>query len=174
MEWNKIKEVLHIKSDWMDLYVEMWKKGNESIEYWRISKKDSLIVIGLQGGRLILPRPDFRVGVSEVTLDFAGGRVEDHSENGLKITALKIAHRELGLEKEYVKEIDLLDAKGKYVNSSFNDQKIYVALIHINEQVIINKECKVFGIKQLALLYEQLKCMQCAYALELFERNYNG
>ncbi|WP_228040136.1 hypothetical protein [Nodosilinea sp. LEGE 07088] len=42
------------------------------LEYWRVEKADSVIILPLQNQRLILPPHTYRPGMGKLTLDFQG------------------------------------------------------------------------------------------------------
>ena len=64
------------------------------LEYWRVERAHSLIVLPLLESRLrlLLPEPMYRPGVGTATLDFPRGRVAPTPP--LDIAARQILHRE--------------------------------------------------------------------------------
>ncbi len=71
---------LEFHSRWLTLIGEHWlDTQGQALEYWRIEKTDSVIVLPIQVDDLaqphiLLPPASFRPGVGQVTLDFPGGR----------------------------------------------------------------------------------------------------
>lgn len=167
-KWKKIDEIVHIHSKWLDLYCETWDVGSGDIcEYWRVEKADSVIVVSMYEDQFILPKPIFRPGVGEATLDFPGGRISDRSEKGLMESAKLIIEKELGARKENITKIEVLDAVGKYINSAFSRQRVFVAYAVIDEISTIN-EFVLYRKDKAAQLFEELNCLQCFYALTRF------
>ena len=74
--WRVVKKVLTFDNIWLDLISEKLEdhQGN-IIDYWRVEKADSVIVIVIYQNYFILPSPMYRHGIGEETLDFAGGRI---------------------------------------------------------------------------------------------------
>jgi len=167
-KWNKIDEIVHIHSKWLDLYCETWDvSSGEIYEYWRVEKADSIIVVSMYKEQFILPKPMFRPGIGGSTLDFPGGRVVESSEKGLKERARHILVNELSVNEDYISRIEVLDGVGKYINSSFNNQRVFVVYAEIDE---ISKEDEyvLYEKGEVDQLLEELNCMQCSYALMRF------
>ncbi|MFZ0172926.1 MAG: hypothetical protein WAL04_14680, partial [Acidimicrobiales bacterium] len=88
--------MVEVRSPWLSLIGERLRDGSgQELEYWRVEKPDSLLVVTLHRGRLILPPPSYRPGVGRVTLDLAGGRLLDPGR--VAETAVEIARREFSL-----------------------------------------------------------------------------
>lgn len=167
-KWKKNDEIIHIHSKWLDLYCETWDVGSGAIcEYWRVEKADSVIVVSMYEEQFILPKPMFRPGVGRNTLDFPGGRVVDSSEKGLKERAKNILVNELNVNKDNISRIEVLDGVGKYINSSFNSQRVFVVYAEIKK---ISKSDNFVSFKRenVDQLLKELSCLQCSYALMQF------
>jgi len=78
--WLLLSQMVEVRSPWLSVIGERLRDatGRER-EYWRVEKPDSLLVITIQDGRLLLPARSYRPGVGRTTLDFAGGRLQDPS-----------------------------------------------------------------------------------------------
>jgi hypothetical protein len=78
--WQVLSRMVEVRTPWMSMIGERWREGaGRELEYWRVEKPDSLLVVTVHDGRLIAPVRAFRPGVGRTTLDFAGGRLDDPS-----------------------------------------------------------------------------------------------
>lgn len=173
-KWNKIKEIFHVKSKWLSLFCEEWKTDEgELLEYWRIEKADSLIVIPQFDNQFVLPQPIFRPGVNKATLDFPGGRLEGNSDPKTLIErARNILCDELRITDNQIKDIKLIDRTGKIINSSFNSQKLFIVSTKLQNLSLITKKRLIFFKQEdSGILLEELECMQCSYALMYYLMN---
>lgn len=169
-KWNKKDEIVHIHSKWLDLYCESWSsESGNSCEYWRVEKADSLIVITTHENDYILPKPMFRPGVGEATLDFPGGRISTRNKNSLILSAEQILKKELNISKGNIANLKILDNVGKNINSSFNNQRLYVAYAEIKNLSEIDDYIS-YGKDKVNLLKNDLSCLQCSYALMLLNK----
>jgi len=82
--WQVRDRFLELHSRWMTLIGEhLQNQRGEILEYWRIEKVDSVIVLPIQGDLILLPSPSYRPGIGQMSLDFPGGRDQkDKSRNG--------------------------------------------------------------------------------------------
>jgi len=65
-----------IDSPWVKLLGERWiDDQGQALEYWRVEKAHSVIVLTIRQGNLLLPHAQFRPGAGRATLDFPGGRL---------------------------------------------------------------------------------------------------
>jgi hypothetical protein len=114
--WQVRDRFLELHSRWMTLIGEHLQDDQGKIlEYWRIAKADSVIVLPIQEGQFLLPPPSYRPGVGQVTLDFPGGRVSEGQtpEEG----AIATLKRELGIEAVNITPLIPLNTEGWAVNS---------------------------------------------------------
>jgi len=178
MEWEWIDSLLELRTKWVSFIGEKWRddKGVE-LEYWRVERPDSVIVLPIQENCLLLPKPVFRPGVKSMTLDFPGGRTDQNG--GPEKAALEILDRELGIGSSAVLDLKHLNEAGWLINSSFSNQKLhaYVAEIDAGFSVPLS----LLGhrvnqdMKSLNGLLEQLECLQCrSVLLEWIRQQYNG
>jgi len=166
--WQVEDRFLEINSRWMTLIGEHLRDDRgEILEYWRIQKADSVIVIPIQGDRFLLPKPSYRVGVSQITLDFPGGRLP--AGDSSQLAAIAVLKRELGIEASAIAQLIPLNAEGWAVNSSFSNQKLYGFVAHIEtnakldpELVAGNYPSTSDGIQN---LLKEITCLQCRNVL---------
>ncbi|CAN1210761.1 NUDIX domain-containing protein [Tumidithrix helvetica PCC 7403] len=163
-DWQTRDRFFELHSRWMTLIGEhLQDDRGEILEYWRIEKADSAIVLPIQGDRILLPTPSYRPGIGQVTLDFPGGRVaEDQNPEQAAIAVLK---RELGIESDAIAQLISLNTEGWAVNSSFSNQKLYGFVAQIESTVKFPPEFRIetypvtpIGVNR---LQQALNCLQC-------------
>jgi hypothetical protein len=70
--WQILERFIEIRSPWLTLIGEKLQDEKQQIlDYWRVEKADSVVIITIQKGRFLLPKPSYRPGVGQTTL--AGG-----------------------------------------------------------------------------------------------------
>ncbi|MEA5448059.1 NUDIX hydrolase [Leptolyngbya sp. CCNP1308] len=171
--WQVQDRFLEIHSRWMTLIGEYWQDSQgQRLEYWRIEKADSVIVLPIQRDRLgqshiVLPPASFRPGVGQVTLDFPGGR--RLAGQTPEEAAIAILHRELGLEATAIAQLTPLNPDGWAINSSFSNQKLYGFVAHLEGDLspplgltAITYPATATGVGQ---LLDELTCLQCRAVL---------
>ncbi|MBE9136421.1 NUDIX hydrolase [Nodosilinea sp. LEGE 07088] len=171
--WRVQDRFLELHTRWMTLIGEHWLDAQgQQLEYWRIEKADSVIVLPIQRdplgqSHILLPPASFRPGVGQVTLDFPGGRCL--AGQTPEEAAIAILHRELGLEATAIAQLTLLNPDGWAVNSSFSNQKLYGFIAYLEEGIskspelmAINYPATVTGVCQ---LLDELTCLQCRAVL---------
>lgn len=164
--WQVRDRFLELHSRWMTLIGEhLQDQQGEILEYWRIEKADSVIVLPIQNDQFMLPLPSYRPGVGQVTLDFPGGRVPETQTP--EQAAIAILKRELGIESVEITQLIPLNTQGWAVNSSFSNQNLYGFVAHLNnleiteqssEQGSITYPTTLLGIQD---LLQRLTCLQC-------------
>ena len=148
----------------MQLYCDIWKDNKNIIEYWRIEKPNSIIIITTYDNYFILPIHQFRPGINKTTLDFPGGRQQ--TDNILN-DAKNIICRELKIEDNDIEYIKELGNKKYIINSSFNSQLVIyleASLKRLNEKIPVIK----YFFPEVKTLLNDLECLQCAFALNLY------
>ena len=118
--------------------------------------------------RFLLPKPAYRPGVGQTTLDFPGGRVlaEQTTVEAAKI----ILQRELDIEESDLIGLKPINQIGWAINSSFSNQKLFGLVAEIDSQTVVNPEKltpttytnTVNGIDN---LLQDLTCLQCRAVL---------
>ena len=115
-----------------------------------------------------MPKPAYRPGVGQTTLDFPGGRVL--AEQTIVEAAPIILQRELGIKKSDIISLKPLNQTGWAINSSFSNQKLFGLVAEIDSQTVVNPEKltsitytnTVNGIDN---LLQDLTCLQCRAVL---------
>ncbi|HEY9621036.1 MAG TPA: NUDIX domain-containing protein [Crinalium sp.] len=165
--WQTRDRFLSLHSRWMTLIAEhLQDHQGQILEYWRVEKADSAIVLPIQGDRILLPAASYRPGIGQVTLDFPGGRVAEGED--LAVGAIAILKRELGIEVASVTRLVCLNPGGWPVNSSFSNQKLYGWIAYIDETtspselVAATYPTNSTGIQD---LLQHLICLQCRTVL---------
>jgi hypothetical protein len=163
---KKLDQFLEIHSRWITLIGEHLEDTDGKIlEYWRVEKADSLIVLPIQNQQLLLPPPMYRPGIGRGTWDFPGGRVPAGREH--TAVATKILQRELGIEDSTITQLTPLNTEGWPVNSSFSNQCLYGFVAQLNSEIRPNTLGRTYpatpeGIEELLQI---LTCLQCRTVL---------
>jgi hypothetical protein len=173
--WKTLDRFLDLRSRWMTLIGEhLETETGEVLEYWRVERADSAIVLPLWQHHLLLPLPMFRPGVGEATLDFPGGRVPT-GKTAAEVVS-EILSKELGIPAEAIERLEPVNSQGWAINSSFSNQRLYgfVAQLHSDASV----SAALLGARYPATaagvgeLLQQLSCLQCrAVLLEWWQAN---
>ena len=168
-DWQTLERFVEIRSFWLTLIGEKLQDEQQRIlDYWRVEKADSVVIVTIQSDRFLLPKPTYRPGVGKTTLDFPGGRVlpEQTTVEAAKI----ILQRELGIKESDLIRLKPLNQTGWEINSSFSNQKLFGLVAEIDSQTIVNPEKltsitytnTVNGIDN---LLQNLTCLQCRAVL---------
>jgi hypothetical protein len=163
-KWETLSKFVTINSPWMTLIGEKIKDHQGKIlDYWRVEKDDSVIIITIDNNQLLFPLSIFRPGVGKVTLDFPGGRIQ--KQQNLQEVAVAILERELGLKESDLDSLTPINHTGWEINSSFSNQKLYgfVAEIKPNIQLNSNLVGASYSLNAEGLnnLLKELTCVQC-------------
>jgi hypothetical protein len=138
----------------MTLYKDhLLSNGGYLLEYLRVDRSDSVIVLVRQAGKFVLPEPQFRPGAGERTLDFPGGRI-DGTEPA--ICAELTVRRELQLAEDVHVRLDQLTARPLFVDSAFSSQRVSGFVSEFPEGISLPG--KLYTTSE---LLEQLQCLQC-------------
>ena len=168
-DWQTLERFVEIRSSWLTLIGEKLQDSQQRIlDYWRVEKADSVVIVTIQSSRFLLPKPTYRPGVGKATLDFPGGRVlpEQTTIEAAKI----ILKRELGICLSDIISLNPLNQNGWAINSSFSNQKLFGFVANINSQTLVNPEKLTpttylntnCGINK---LLQDLNCLQCRAVL---------
>lgn len=162
--WKTHDRLVTVDSPWVKLICDRLEDNTgKHLDYWRVEKADSAIVLPLQGDRLLLPKPTYRPGIGRETLDFPGGRVPDKQTPEKAIAS--ILDRELGILPAAIQKLTPINTEGWLVNSSFSNQKLYGFVANINPDAVIDSE--LLGSthsttpQEIRSLLQQLICLQC-------------
>ena len=166
--WQTRDRFLELRSQWLTLIGEhLQDPQGQRLEYWRIEKADSVIILPLHNQQLLLPSPTFRPGLGTATLDFPGGRVPSDQSPGA--AAPDILRRELGVPIDAIAQLTPLNPQGWAVNSSFSNQKLYGVVAELQSNAEIPPDC--LGSSHRAdsegvqSLLQDLHCLQCRSVL---------
>ncbi|MDJ0618615.1 MAG: NUDIX hydrolase [Calothrix sp. MO_192.B10] len=166
--WQTQDRFLELHSQWLSVIGEhLQDEQGETLEYWRVEKADSVIILPIQNQQLILPPPTYRPGLGEKTLDFPGGRVPE-TEKAVTVVP-KILQRELGITPETISRLTPLNSQGWAVNSSFSNQKLFGFVAHLEPTVQIPAKFigGMYPINHdgISSLLNSLICLQCRAVL---------
>lgn len=162
--WETLSRFVEIKSPWLTLIGEKLKDDQDRLlDYWRVEKADSVIVIPVQNQQLLFPIPTYRPGIGSITLDFPGGRVPTGVSPHEGVLA--ILNKELGIQPEDLKQLRPINNLGWFVNSSFSNQQLYGFVADVASTVTVDSSylgstypLTTSGIEH---LLAQLTCLQC-------------
>ena len=172
--WKNMGEIVTITSPWLTLKGErLLDDADNLLDYWRVEKDDSAVILVLHRGHLVFPKPVWRVGLHATTLDFPGGRVP----RGMAPQDVvgRILERELQIDSETaIKTWQALNEdQGWPVNSSFSNQKLFGFVVELHNDVELDYEAvlhpKTYDPNNPSdlelLLQEDLLCLQCRAVL---------
>ena len=167
-DWKRLSESVRVTSQWVTLIGERWlcDKGKE-LEYWRVEKADSVIVLPIQAGHIVCVAPTFRPGIGRATLDLPGGRLP--ADKAPQEIVLSLLQRELGIVPEAIRRTESLNDAKWIVNSAFSNQGLWAFAAEIDEAFAIPQA--MVGAKApadpagVADMLAQLDCMQCRAVL---------
>lgn len=167
--WTRTGSIVTISSPWLTIYGERWlDERGRALDYWRVEKAHSVVVLPVRAGQIILPPPQFRPGVGRATLDLPGGRLPEGAS--VAAAAAAILERELGLAPADITALAPLNEQGWIVNSSFSSQLLYGVVATLAEDAPLAPErahravpCTPAGV---AALLRELECLQCRAVLQ--------
>ncbi len=162
--WQIQDRFIELHSPWLTLIGEhLQTEQGEILEYWRVEKADSVIILPIYNQQLILLPPTYRPGIGKTTLDFPGGRLPQ-TEKPMTVVA-KILERELGITGDAIAQLIPLNNQGWVVNSSFSNQKLFGFVAHLQPTVQINEDFigGMYPIDRQGIrsLLQSLHCLQC-------------
>jgi len=162
--WQVRDRFLETRSRWVTLIGEhLITETGQELEYWRVERASSAIILPIQQDAFILPPACYRPGVGRATLDFPGGRVP--AEKAPDAWAPVILQRELGIGEAAIADLSALNPDGWMVDSSFSNQSLYGFVARLHPQVIIPESFAVarYPITPAGIqaLLSRLLCLQC-------------
>jgi len=171
--WTRITEISRLRSKWLTLICERWRDdSNQVLDYWRVEKDDSVIILPVQSGNILCIAPTFRPGVERCTYDFPGGRLEGHLEPAHVVP--DILARELQVPAEAIRTTTALNKMKWNVNSSFSNQGLWAFWAEIAPDCVI--PASVVGMRVpvdatgVSQLLSHLDCLQCRATLLEWQR----
>lgn len=173
--WKTLDKFIEMQSKWLTLIGEHLEDDRGQIlEYWRVEKPHSVVVVTIQGNKFIFPPPSFRPGAGKATLDFPGGRLPA-GETPLGAVAA-ILQKELGVETEAIASIFALNSTGWEIDSSFSSHKLYgfVAEIYATATIPEERIGASYAIAPSGILdlLGDLTCLQCRALLLEWQRQF--
>ncbi len=162
--WKILNQFVSVNSRWVELIGENCTDENQNhLEYWRVEKDDSVIILPIQNEHILLPPPFYRHGIQEVTYDFPGGR--NPPDKNPEETAMLILERELCVSSDAVESLKPLNEQGWPVNSSFSNQRLFGFLASVSESwqspENIHVEKYPISSEGISLLLKKIVCLQC-------------
>ena len=160
--WLVHRTLMNLQTPWLTLIGEELQAGDDqSLHYWRVEKADSVIILPLWQGQILLPPPSYRPGIGQVTLDLPGGRIDP--TEGPAAAVPRILQRELGIEAPQISALTPLNSVGWPINSSFSNQRLFGFRAELQETLAPPPESQCFpptasGVDQ---LLTNLLCLQC-------------
>jgi hypothetical protein len=154
---------MDLQNPWLRLVGERLQPPDQhTVDYWRVEKANSAIVLPIWRGQVVLPPAVYRPGLGQATLDLPGGRVaagQDPAD-----AAQAILQRELGVEAAGIVTLERLNAEGWPVNSSFSNQRLFgfqATLTDEDHPFPLGSQhfpCSPTGLRD---LLQPLSCLQC-------------
>jgi hypothetical protein len=167
--WTQAGSIVTIESPWVRLLCERWLDDRgAALEYWRVERAHSLVIVPIWHNQILFPRPQFRPGVGRLTLDLPGGRVPPSS---LALEAAPVLlQKELGIAPAAVVTLELLDEHGWVINSSFSNQLLYGVVARIDDDSPVDSERLARAVSANATgvmgVLRELECLQCRAVLQ--------
>jgi len=167
--WQLLSRMVEVRSPWLSLIGERLRdQTGRELDYWRVERPDSLLVVTVHRGRLILPARSYRPGVGRATLDLAGGRLEDPGT--IPEVARSIVRREFNLGPgEFVASQEQLNPSGWDVDSSTSSQRLYGVALELDPRAVVPDDtlgacypATELGSRE---LLRELSCVQCRAVL---------
>lgn len=167
--WERLDRFAELRSHWVTLIGEHLRDAQGRVlEYWRVERASSVVVLPLHRGALLLPPPSFRPGVGRATLDFPGGRLADGMRP--EAQAASVIERELGIASADMVALERLSPEAGWdVDSSFSSQRLHGFLARLHETAtpqapgIERVNADAAGIET---LLQRLTCLQCRAVLQ--------
>lgn len=160
--WRVRDRFHHQETRWFTLLGEhLETEQGDLLEYWRVERSHSLIVLPLLSGQILLPAPMYRPGVGAATLDLPGGRVPEGQP--LREVASQILQRELGIAPSHIAQLTQLNTEGWPVNSSFSNQRLFGMVAQLRPATVPTMPYQSFPatLAGIGALLAQVTCLQC-------------
>ncbi len=167
--WTCASSIVSIDSPWVRMLAERWiDDQGRPLDYWRVERAHSVIVIPLWRRQVLLPQPQFRPGVQGLTLDLPGGRLPAAMTPAQAGPLL--LQKELGIDPTSINTIEILNAQGWIINSSFSNQLLYGLLATLNDSASIDMSrvhrSVAHNFSAIAAFTQELECLQCRSVLQ--------
>jgi hypothetical protein len=110
-QWKTLDRFVEIRSPWFTLIGEHLQDDRQQVhDYWPIENTDSVVILTIQGGKLLFPLLNYRPGLGKPTLEFPGGRVNAGQTS--ETVAREILEKELGVIEDAIAHLTLLNPSG--------------------------------------------------------------
>ena len=167
-KWLVDKLLLRMESPWVTIVLErVMDQSQQSLDYWRIEKADSLIIVPVHLGRILLPPAQYRHGLGRSTEDLPGGRLESCISS--QEAAVSILEKEMGCRRADVEALEPLSGSGWAVNSSFSNQLLHVYRALLAPQTprppLAQERDYAHDEQGVGELFRHLTCLQCRAAV---------
>jgi hypothetical protein len=167
--WVVGDRILEMRTPWCTVIGEHWQDHRgHNLDYWRIERADSLIILPIHRRKFLLPPPMYRPGVGAATLDFPGGRLPEGVIPA--VAAAQILWRELAIPTEVVGgatatpmvQIYPLNPVAWNVNSSFSNQGLlgFWAVLDATLEIAAEQAYPT-TLEGIQALTQHLTCLQC-------------
>jgi 8-oxo-dGTP pyrophosphatase MutT (NUDIX family) len=175
--WTVQESLMRLSTPWVDLVGErLLTHEQQTVDYWRVERADSAIIVPLWRQQMILPPGTYRPGVGTTTLDFPGGRIRPNQAPAE--AAALILQRELEIQPEDIAELTALNHEGWAVDSSFSSQRLFGFVALLRDDVQIDPECLGYRFPAATTgidnLLEKLTCLQCRMVLLELAHHHRG
>ncbi|HSX17483.1 MAG TPA: NUDIX domain-containing protein [Patescibacteria group bacterium] len=166
-KWKLVHRMLSLKSPWVTVYADRLQDDTgKDLEYWHVDRADSVIVLAIQNGQFLLPEMQYRPGVDEVMLDFAGGRIA--ADQTPAEAAVSVVRKELGIPAGQVMSLKPITDEPLCVDSSFSSQKLYGFVAEIKGDIEPPEHVRGHSLNKIEHLRQKLHCLQCRLLLDEF------
>lgn len=168
--WRVRDRFMDLQTRWFKLIGEHLETDQGALlEYWRVERAHSVIVLPLQADQVVLPEPIYRPGAGQATLDFPGGRWPE--QQSIETAARQILQRELAIPAAAITTLTRLNEVGWWVNSSFSNQQLYGLVAQLDAAYpptvpYVSFPAHAAGLRALA---DQLVCLQCRAVLQAWQ-----
>lgn len=166
--WTVEQALMRLSNPWLEVIGERLNTpAGQQLDYWRIKRADSAIIVPIWQGQLVLSPVTYRPGVGEVTLDFPGGRIAA-SQLPAEAAPL-ILQRELGLVAEDIQDLSAINSTGWAINSSLSNQRLFGFVAHLRDEAALahGNRYPRYPLTQEGVhhLLADLPCLQCRSVL---------
>jgi hypothetical protein len=163
--WRRGATIVTVESRWLRVIAEHYTDAaGQALEYWRIERASSVIIIPREGSTILLPPASFRPGVAQCTRDLPGGRLDAGSTPLAQVAP--ILARELGVGAERLAAATLLDARGWMVDSAVSDQRVFGVVATLLPGPVAAGVVRIPAEREaIAALIDSLECLQCRAVL---------
>ena len=169
-DWERGDRILELRSRWFTLIGEHWRDHQgQDLEYWRVERAHSVIVLPIHADHILLPPPAYRPGIAAATDDFPGGRWPDLTSPDA--AARIILQRELGVNPNAIARLTPLNPEGWVINSSFSNQRLYGWVADLRSPTADPPDTWTIAQRQpttaigIRTLLTTLTCLQCRAVL---------